>query len=74
MAMTVANFSGAEAEEPRHVVGMRRSWQRQKNLEGKLRDEMAANRIDTSTQESIIRTSARLPCIDFRSHKQRASL
>ena len=37
MAMVVANFSGAEAEELRRAVGMRRSWERMKNLEGKLR-------------------------------------
>ena len=35
MAMTVANFTGAEAEELRRAVGMRRSWERMKNLEGK---------------------------------------
>jgi hypothetical protein len=34
MAMTVANFTGAEAEELRRAVGMRRSWERMKNLEG----------------------------------------
>ena len=28
IAMTVANFSGAEAEELRRAVGMRRSWER----------------------------------------------
>ncbi|WP_260740494.1 DNA polymerase III subunit alpha [Tunturiibacter lichenicola] len=54
MAMTVANFSGAEAEELRRAVGMRRSWERMKNLEGKLRAGMTANGIDTSTQENII--------------------
>src|SRR5271170_1655428 len=37
IAMTVANFSGAEAEELRRTVGMRRSWERMKNLEVKLR-------------------------------------
>jgi error-prone DNA polymerase len=54
MAMTVANFSGAEAEELRRAVGMRRSWERMKNLEGKLREGMTANRIDAATQETII--------------------
>jgi error-prone DNA polymerase len=54
MAMTVANFSGAEAEELRRAVGMRRSWERMKNLEGKLRAGMTANGIDASTQENII--------------------
>ncbi len=52
--MTVANFSGAEAEELRRAVGMRRSWERMKNLEGKLRDGMTANKIDSATQETII--------------------
>ena len=54
IAMTVANFSGAEAEELRRAVGMRRSWERMKNLEGKLRAGMTANRIDVKTQETII--------------------
>ncbi len=54
MAMTVANFSGAEAEELRRAVGMRRSWERMKNLEGKLREGMVANKIDSATQETII--------------------
>jgi error-prone DNA polymerase len=54
IAMTVANFSGAEAEELRRAVGMRRSWERMKNLEGKLRTGMTANGIDMKTQETII--------------------
>jgi error-prone DNA polymerase len=54
MAMTVANFSGAEAEELRRAVGMRRSWERMKNLEGKLRAGMTANGIDATTQETIV--------------------
>lgn len=54
MAMIVANFSGAEAEELRRAVGMRRSWERMKNLEGKLRTGMTANKIDPATQETII--------------------
>jgi error-prone DNA polymerase len=54
MAMVVANFSGAEAEELRRAVGMRRSWERMKNLEGRLRSGMTANGIDVKTQEDII--------------------
>ena len=54
MAMTVANFTGAEAEELRRAVGMRRSWERMKNLEGKLREGMTANGLDAETQETII--------------------
>ena len=44
MAMTVANFSGAEADELRRAVGMRRSWERMKNLEGKLRERHGRER------------------------------
>lgn len=54
MAMVVANFTGAEAEELRRAVGMRRSWERMKNLEGRLRSGMTANSIDAKTQEEII--------------------
>jgi error-prone DNA polymerase len=54
IAMTVANFSGAEAEELRRAVGMRRSWERMKNLEGKLRAGMTAHGIDSSTQDTIV--------------------
>jgi len=54
IAMTVANFSGAEAEELRRAVGMRRSWERMKNLEGKLRAGMTTNGLDAATQENII--------------------
>ena len=54
MAMVVANFTGAEAEELRRAVGMRRSWERMKNLEGRLRSGMTANGIDAATQETII--------------------
>ena len=52
--MTVANFTGAEAEELRRAVGMRRSWERMKNLESKLRAGMTANGLDTRTQDTII--------------------
>jgi error-prone DNA polymerase len=54
IAMTVANFTGAEAEELRRAVGMRRSWERMKNLESKLRTGMAANGIDVQTQDKIV--------------------
>jgi error-prone DNA polymerase len=54
MAMIVANFSGAEAEELRRAVGMRRSWERMKNLEGKLRAGMTANGLDKATQDTIV--------------------
>jgi error-prone DNA polymerase len=54
MAMVVANFTGAQAEELRRAVGMRRSWERMKSLEVDLRAGMTANGIDTKTQDSIV--------------------
>jgi error-prone DNA polymerase len=50
----VANFTGAEAEELRRAVGMRRSWERMKNLESKLRAGMTTNGIDAATQDQIV--------------------
>ncbi len=54
MAMTVANFSGAEAEELRRAVGMRRSMQRMKDLEGRLREGMTRNGIGAEAQDGIV--------------------
>jgi error-prone DNA polymerase len=54
MAMTVAGFSGSEAEELRRAVGMRRSMQRMKDLEGRLRAGMTRNGIGAEAQESIV--------------------
>ena len=54
IAMTVADFSGAEADELRRAVGMRRSWERMKNLEGKLRAGMTIKGIDAKTQDTIV--------------------
>jgi error-prone DNA polymerase len=54
MAMVVASFSGAEAEELRRAVGMRRSMQRMKDLEGRLRSGMALNGIGPEAQDNIV--------------------
>jgi error-prone DNA polymerase len=54
MAMTVASFSGAEAEELRRAVGMRRSMQRMKDLEGRLRSGMTHNNIGVEAQDNIV--------------------
>src|ERR1700685_487661 len=54
MAMTVASFTGAEAEELRRAVGMRRSMQRMKDLEGRLRSGMTGNGILPETQDNIV--------------------
>src|SRR5260370_26160256 len=54
MAVGVANFSGAKAEELRRAVGMRRSWERMKNLQLNLRAGMTANGIAFATQDNIV--------------------
>ncbi len=56
MAMVVGNFSGAEAEELRKAVGMRRSWKRMEELMVKLRAGMDANNIAPEVQESIVQS------------------
>ncbi len=56
MAMVVGNFSGAEAEELRKAVGMRRSWKRMDELMVKLRAGMDTNQIVPETQESIVQS------------------
>jgi len=54
MAMTVASFTGAEAEELRRAVGMRRSMQRMNDLEGRLRSGMTRNGIGPEAQDNIV--------------------
>jgi error-prone DNA polymerase len=56
IAMVVANFTGAEAEELRRAVGMRRSMSRMKELEIKLRRGMTANGLNTTTQDQIVQS------------------
>jgi error-prone DNA polymerase len=55
IAMVMADFTGAEAEELRRAVGMRRSWERMKMLEVKLRAGMTNKGIDVKTQDVIIK-------------------
>ena len=54
MAMAIANFSGAEADELRRAVGMRRSMERMKNLEGRLRAGMTRNGVTPEAQDNIV--------------------
>jgi error-prone DNA polymerase len=56
MAMVVASFSGAEAEELRRAVGMRRSMQRMKDLEVRLRSGMTHNGVDHAAQDNIVQS------------------
>jgi error-prone DNA polymerase len=54
MAMTIAGFSGGEAEELRRAMGFKRSVERMGAIERRLRDGMSARGIAPETQEQII--------------------
>ncbi len=54
IAMVIANFTGGEAEELRRALGSRRSADKMKALEIKLRAGMDANGVGPKSQEEII--------------------
>src|SRR5581483_7312808 len=54
MAMTVAGFSGGEAEELRRAMGFKRSEKRMREIEAKLRAGMTRNGISHQAQEEIV--------------------
>jgi error-prone DNA polymerase len=54
MAMTVAGFSGGQAEELRRAFGFKRSERRMKEVEIKLREGMERNGIRGEAQEMIV--------------------
>jgi error-prone DNA polymerase len=54
IAMTAANFTGGEAEELRRAMGFKRSKERMKTIESRLREGMASNGITGETQETIV--------------------
>jgi error-prone DNA polymerase len=54
MAMVVGDFTGAQAEELRKAVGMRRSWQKMGELMTKLRDGMDRKGISQEIQDNIV--------------------
>ena len=56
IAMTVANFSGGEAEELRRAMGFKRSVERMAQIEARLRAGMAANGITGVTAEAVVRS------------------
>jgi error-prone DNA polymerase len=75
IAMTVANFSGGEAEELRRAMGSKRSEKRMREVEAKLRAGMSENGITGEQQDAIVhsitsfalygfpnRTPPALPC------------
>src|SRR4029078_5376258 len=54
IAMVAANFSGGAAEELRRAMGFKRSMQRMKEIEARLREGMTENGISPAAQEEII--------------------
>ncbi len=55
IAMTVADFTGGEAEELRRAMGFKRSAERMVRIERKLREGMAARGISGDAQDEIVR-------------------
>jgi len=56
IAMTCAGFSGGEAEELRRALGFKRSVQRMKEIEVKLRSGMERNGITGKAQDQVIQS------------------
>jgi error-prone DNA polymerase len=56
MAMTVAGFSGGEAEELRRAMGFKRSAERMEKIEARLRAGMLRNGIHGDTADDIVRS------------------
>jgi error-prone DNA polymerase len=56
MAMTVAGFTGGEAEELRRAMGFKRSEKRMRDIEGRLRGGMARKGIVGETADMVVRS------------------
>jgi error-prone DNA polymerase len=65
MAMVCANFSGGEAEELRRALGSKRSRERMKEIEAKLRAGMRQNRFPQKTQDEIVQFIASFALYGF---------
>ena len=65
IAMTVAGFTGGQAEELRRALGFKRSRQRMAAIETKLRAGMAGRGIVGETAEAIIRSIASFALYGF---------
>ena len=65
MAMTCADFSGGEAEELRRAMGFKRSEQRMKEIEKKLRRGMTRKGISGEVQEEIVEQIASFALYGF---------
>jgi len=56
MAMTIAGFTGGEAEELRRALGFKRADKRLAKIEVRLRSGMADKDIDAATQDRIVKS------------------
>jgi error-prone DNA polymerase len=56
MAMIVSGFTGGQAEELRRAMGFKRSEQRMKDIEVKLREGMNRNGISGEVQDTIVQS------------------
>jgi error-prone DNA polymerase len=56
IAMAIADFTGGEAEELRRALGSRRSADKMRALEVKLREGMDKNKVGIAAQEEIIQS------------------
>jgi len=65
MAMTVANFTGGEAEELRRAMGFKRSEKRMAEIEAKLRAGMGKNGIEGAVQDQIVKSIASFALYGF---------
>ena len=54
MAMTIADFTGAEAEELRRAMGFKRAELKMRGIEERLRAGMAKKGVDKETQDKIV--------------------
>jgi error-prone DNA polymerase len=55
MAMSIAGFSGGEAEELRRAMGFKRSVQRMNSILARLREGMSEHGIERSVQDEIVK-------------------
>jgi len=56
IAMVAANFTGGEAEELRRAMGFKRSMERMRDIETRLRDGMTKNGIGPAAQDQIVKS------------------
>jgi error-prone DNA polymerase len=56
IAMVAANFTGGEAEELRRAMGFKRSMERMREIETRLRDGMTKNGITGAAQDQIVKS------------------